>query len=157
VFIVTLPPWYNKVIHEVEMDFIDKLTKALVDFKEELTKNVNQSYSPAPNMAKGCHAYKMDELTCSENGQWKVMEKDAKDPKLAPRDRKVKQLQSQIDAGTYKPDAGKIAGAMLQHPEKPLKKEEECHPDDPKHEAKEQEKAKKIKEKADEILDLHKK
>jgi hypothetical protein len=43
---------------------------------------------------------------------------------LAPKEVKIKQLQSQIDAGTYKPDASKIAGAMLQHPDKPLKKEE---------------------------------
>lgn len=49
------------------------------------------------------------------------MNKDAANPKLAPKDVKVKKLQSQVDAGTYKPDASKIAGAMLQHPEKPLK------------------------------------
>jgi len=51
-----------------------------------------------------------------KNGQWSL-QKDSADPKLAPKDRKVKELQSQIDAGTYKPDASKIAGAML----KPLK------------------------------------
>jgi hypothetical protein len=42
------------------------------------------------------------------------MEKDAKDPKLAPKEVKVKQLQSQIDASQYKPDASKIAGKMVE-------------------------------------------
>lgn len=41
------------------------------------------------------------------------MEKDAADPKLAPKDKKVKALQQKIDAGTYKPDPKKIANAML--------------------------------------------
>lgn len=36
------------------------------------------------------------------------------------------------------------------------KAKEEPHKDDPKHEQKEQDKAKKIKEKAEEILDMHK-
>lgn len=49
------------------------------------------------------------------------LRKDAANPKLAPKDAKVKQLQSQVDAGTYKPDATKIGTAMLGHPEKPLK------------------------------------
>jgi anti-sigma28 factor (negative regulator of flagellin synthesis) len=54
-------------------------------------------------------------------GKSEDLRKDASNPKLAPKDVKVKQLQTQIDAGTYKPDANKIAGSMLQHPEKPLK------------------------------------
>lgn len=86
----------------------------------------NSSNKPKPNNS---HPYgqvivKMEELSCSENGQWSIMEKDASDPKLAPKDAKVKQLQTQIDAGKYKPDASKIAGAMLSHPEQPIKKEE---------------------------------
>lgn len=54
-----------------------------------------------------------EELHCSENGQWKLLEKDAKNPALAPKERKVKELQGKIDAGMYKPDASKIADAML--------------------------------------------
>lgn len=46
------------------------------------------------------------------------MEKDSVNPALAPKERKIKDLQAQIDAGTYKPDPKKIAGAML--------KEEDC-------------------------------
>jgi hypothetical protein len=41
------------------------------------------------------------------------LEKASKDPKLAPKEVKIKQLQSQIDAGTYKPDPKKIADKML--------------------------------------------
>ncbi len=88
-----------------------------------------------------------EELSLSANGQWDILNKDAANPKLAPKDVKVKQLQQQIDAGTYKPDPKKIADAMLK---------DECHDDDPNHEAKEKARAEKIKEHADEILDLHK-
>lgn len=153
------------------MDNIDKLIKSLEELKSELQKGdivkpdkgfgkiTIKGASPQPPKDKE-HPYGKvilkEELHCSENGQWKLLEKDAKNPALAPKDRKVKELQGKIDAGTYKPDAGKIADAMLKHPEKPLKKEE-CHPEDPKHEEKEQDKAKKIKENAEEILDLHKK
>lgn len=42
-----------------------------------------------------------------------ALAKDAANPKLAPKEVKIKQLQSQIDSGTYKPDSKKIAGAML--------------------------------------------
>jgi hypothetical protein len=42
-----------------------------------------------------------------------TLSKDAADPKLAPKDRKVKELRDKIDAGTYKPDAGKIADKMI--------------------------------------------
>ena len=58
-----------------------------------------------------------EELTCSANGQWNL-NKDAANPELAPKDKKVKMLQAQVDAGTYKPDAGKIAGAMIEHAKK---------------------------------------
>ncbi len=61
--------------------------------------------------------HKMEELTCSANGQWSL-KKDAVNPALAPKAKKVKMLQQQIDAGTYKPDAGKIAGAMIEHSKK---------------------------------------
>lgn len=56
---------------------------------------------------------KYEELFCAENGQWSLMEKDAKNPALVPKDRKVKELQGKIDAGTYKPDPTKIAEAMI--------------------------------------------
>lgn len=41
------------------------------------------------------------------------LRKDSVNPKLAPKDVKVKELQGKIDSGTYKPDAGKIADKML--------------------------------------------
>lgn len=41
------------------------------------------------------------------------LKKDAANPALAPKQVKVKQLQAQIDSGTYKPDSKKIANAML--------------------------------------------
>lgn len=41
------------------------------------------------------------------------LEKASKDPKLAPKETKVKNLQAQIDAGAYKPNASKIADKML--------------------------------------------
>ena len=53
-----------------------------------------------------------EELMCSANGQWSL-QKDSKDPKLAPKEVKIKELQSKIDNKTYKPDASKIAVKML--------------------------------------------
>jgi anti-sigma28 factor (negative regulator of flagellin synthesis) len=67
-------------------------------------------------------------LDLFKNGQWEikkcgeVMSKDAADPKLAPKDKKVKMLQQKIDAGTYKPDSNKIAGAMLKKSDEELEK-----------------------------------
>lgn len=78
------------------MDKIDSLIKILTEFKEELNKNMNASYgATTPNMTK------------------EEMEKDAKNPALAPKEVKIKALQAQIDAGTYKPDPKKIADKML--------------------------------------------
>lgn len=59
----------------------------------------------------------------AKNGQWslKDLEKASVDPKLAPKDAKVKELQSKIDSKTYKPDASKIADKMISHPKRPLK------------------------------------
>lgn len=121
------------------MDFIDKLIKKLEEAKEELNKNVNMSYSSPMNMSKKPDIKpvempdrKPDEIK-PDKGYGKItikdtdpkplkipttkkaeeMEKDSRDPKLAPKEVKVKQLQAQIDAGTYKPDPKKIAGAML--------------------------------------------
>jgi len=41
------------------------------------------------------------------------LNKASKDPKLAPKETKIKNLQAQIDAGAYKPNAPKIADKML--------------------------------------------
>lgn len=45
------------------------------------------------------------------------LNKASKDPALAPKEVKIKKLQAQIDAGTYKPNASKIAEKMLQKEE----------------------------------------
>lgn len=62
---------------------------------EQLAKNMNCAPGSQPNMTK------------------EEMEKDSRDPALAPKQVKVKALQAQIDAGTYKPDSKKIADAMI--------------------------------------------
>lgn len=77
------------------MDIIEQLIKSLEEAKAELSKNMNCAPGADANMAK------------------EELEKDAANPALAPKQVKVKQLQAQIDAGTYKPDSKKIAGAML--------------------------------------------
>lgn len=77
------------------MDFIDALIKKLEEAKEELQKNMNCAPGSGPNMAK------------------EELEKDAVNPALAPKEVKIKKLQAQIDAGTYKPDPKKIADKML--------------------------------------------
>ena len=66
----------------------------------------------------------IEKCSIAKNGQWSL-DKASVDPKLAPKDVKVKELQGKIDAGKYKPDAGKIADKMISHPEKPLKKSED--------------------------------
>lgn len=77
------------------MDIIEKLIKSLEEAKAELSKNMNCATGANPNMAK------------------EELEKDAANPALAPKEVKIKKLQAQIDAGTYKPDPKKIADKML--------------------------------------------
>lgn len=69
--------------------------------KEEDDKvNLNNPYNDQPEDKK--KKKKEEEL-----------EKDAANPALAPKEVKIKQLQAQIDAGTYKPDPKKIADKMV--------------------------------------------
>jgi len=78
------------------MDKIDSLIKTLTEFKEELNKNMNAPYgATTPNMTK------------------EEMDKASKDPALAPKEVKIKELQGKIDNKTYKPDASKIADKIL--------------------------------------------
>lgn len=72
------------------MSKIDELIKKLQEAREELAKNQDCYTGSTPNMAK-----------------------DSRDPKLAPKEVKVKQLQAQVDNKTYKPDSAKIADKML--------------------------------------------
>lgn len=55
-----------------------------------------------------------------KNGQWSL-QKDYASKELSDREQKVKDLQRQVDAGTYKPDASKVAEAMLPKPKKVVK------------------------------------
>jgi anti-sigma28 factor (negative regulator of flagellin synthesis) len=51
------------------------------------------------------------------------LEKDAANPKLAPKEVKIKELQGKIDSGTYKIPAAKIADKMLGKSDKETEKE----------------------------------
>lgn len=82
------------------MDFIDALIKKLEEAKEELSKNVN----------------------CAPGAQQNTLAKDAANPALAPKEVKVKKLQAQIDAGTYKPDPKAIADKMIKEEDLELEK-----------------------------------
>lgn len=73
------------------MSNIDTLIKKLQEAKEELSKGVN----------------------CAPGGSLNTLAKDSVNPDLAPKEVKVKQLQAQIDAGTYKPDPKAIADKMI--------------------------------------------
>lgn len=88
-------------------DRLDALIKELNQLKEELTKAVNESYSSDPNQSA-----------------LMSMQKDAVNPALAPKEVKIKELQTKIDAGKYKPDAGKIADKIIERSK--VKKGEEC-------------------------------
>ena len=112
------------------MDQIEQLIKALEEAKESLSKgmdcapgsmNVDKADTVRPDAGYGKVTVK-DTTPKPANPakpfgsiirKEEEMEKDSADPKLAPKEVKVKQLQAQIDAGTYKPDAGKIADKML--------------------------------------------
>lgn len=125
--------------------------------------NLNNPYNDQPEEDKKKKLKKSEEL-----------EKASKDPALAIKEVKIKELQGKIDAGTYKPDAKKIADKMLKmSPNEAtaaappvngapppvgsdMAKEDEPHKDDPEHEEKEKVRAKNIKEEAEEILDMHK-
>lgn len=56
---------------------------------------------------------KLEQLIKSLQEVKELLSKDAADPKLAPKEVKVKQLKAQVEAGTYKPDPKKIAEKML--------------------------------------------
>ncbi len=88
------------------MDKIDSLIKTLTEFKEELNKNMNCAPgSTSPNMTKE----EMDKAASKIPGSSPVVGVPAEQVKAA----KIKNLQSKIDAGTYKPDPKKIADKML--------------------------------------------
>lgn len=105
------------------MDKIDSLIKTLTEFKEELNKNMNCAPGSASNMTKEEAPQEVPEKVNLNNPyneqeddkkkKKEELEKASKDPALAPKEVKIKQLQSQIDAGTYKPDPKKIADKML--------------------------------------------
>lgn len=82
------------------------------DKAPELKKPKGVEHREQPSIKKG-EVCKID-----KNGQWNL-QKDAADPKLAPKEVKIKKLQQQIDSGTYKPDASKIADKILKQNEKP--------------------------------------
>lgn len=108
------------------MDKLEALIKKLEEIKEELNK-------AAGSISMVGALDKKEILELYKNGQWEI-KKVSFNPKLAPKEVKVKELQQKIQAGTYKPDAGKIADAMLSHPEKPLKKEEKVNLNNPYNE-----------------------
>lgn len=119
------------------MDIIEKLIKHLEEAKAELSKNVNASYSSDMNISKDEEDSKVnlnnpynDQSSNKEskkkdskldladpNQPYGSLKKDAANPALAPKEVKIKKLQAQIDSGTYKPDASKIADKMLQKEE----------------------------------------
>ncbi len=88
------------------MDKIDSLIKTLTEFKEELNKNMNASYgATTPNMTKE----EMDKAASKAPQSSPVVGIPAEHVKAV----KIKNLQSQIDNKTYKPDSKKIADKML--------------------------------------------
>ena len=109
----------------------DRLTGGAALGKEELEKAGTSGMDPQSGNDPG--ASRINKPLRSKDSRVQVLaphisvgksedlRKDAANPKLAPKDHKIKQLQTQIDSGAYKPDASKIGTAMLGHPEKPLK------------------------------------
>ena len=87
------------------MDNIDFLIKKLTEFKEELNKNINCAPGSNPNMSKE----EMDKAASKAPSASPVVGIPAEQVKTA----KIKNLLRQIEGGTYKPDAGKIADKML--------------------------------------------
>lgn len=88
------------------MDNIDSLIKRLREFQEELNKNMNCAPGSNPNMSK---EEEMDKAATKAPTSSPVVGVPAAQMKQA----KIKNLQRQIESGTYKPDAGKIADKML--------------------------------------------
>lgn len=58
--------------------------------------------------------HKFDYLIKSLKEANEQLKKDAVNPKNAPKERKIKDLQRQIDSGKYKPDSGKIADKIIE-------------------------------------------
>lgn len=124
------------------MDKIDALIKKLQEAKEELSKPEAVSIGKhsngkfkAYNWKAGQVAMHPEEFDTHDAAKAhyeakghmikseEELEKDAVNPKLAPKEVKIKELQGKIDAGTYKPDAGKIASKMLGKSDKETEKE----------------------------------
>lgn len=87
------------------MDTIEQLIKSLKEAKAELEKNQNCAPGMTPNMTKE----EMDKSAISVPSSSPVVGIPAAKVKEA----KIKNLQSKIDSGTYKPDSKKIAEKML--------------------------------------------
>lgn len=67
----------------------------------------------AEQIKNGSMSSKTQKVMLKNNGQW-YLEKASANPDNEPKEAKIKQLQSQIDAGTYKPDSKKIANKMFE-------------------------------------------
>lgn len=87
------------------MDIIDQLIKSLEDAKAELSKNMNCAPGSNSNMSKE----EMDKAASKAPQSSPVVGIPAEHVKAV----KIKNLQRQIEGGTYKPDAGKIADKMI--------------------------------------------
>ena len=87
------------------MDIIEKLIKSLEEAKAELSKNMNCAPGANPNMAKE----EIDKSASKVPTASPVVGMSTEQVKQA----KIKNLQRQIDSGTYKPDPKKIADKMI--------------------------------------------
>lgn len=132
------------------MSKLDQLFKSLSSLKQDLAKNVNTSYSGDINQSLSTANMSKEEQKANLNNPYfeeahpktkeskrkdgldladpehpfgESVQKASVDPKLAPKERKMKELQSKIDAGQYKPDPKKIADKMV---DIAVKKGEEC-------------------------------
>lgn len=101
---------------EEYLDMIDKADKVV--HPKDPVLNYDKVQPKAKTPAKQKEYETKVSAVCKEE----EMEKDSVNPALAPKERKIKDLQAQIDAGTYKPDSKKIAGAMLKFDEQAVDK-----------------------------------
>lgn len=96
------------------MDSIGKLLQELKGFKDALSKSMNQSPTTiSPNISDAASSSAQPDSSAPSTNV--SLEKDSRDPKFAPKERKIKELQQRIDTGTYKPDASKIAEKVIPH------------------------------------------
>jgi len=85
------------------MKKLDELTKKFIEFKQELNKNVNNSYGAQPNGGKGAtplamgeEGFKTEKIEFAKNGQWSLDKVDPEENINIPHPQKAPKMSKPV-------------------------------------------------------------